>query len=221
MNIKNKIWLLIPIFGAICFVVLYIVSTFLYPGGSQVNTKSEGFSWANNYWCNLLYKNAVNGKKNPARPFALTGMIILSSTISFFWFLFPVQIKTTKYRRIIIQVSGSLSMIFAVFLYTDIHDEMINTAGFFGAIAFIGTFIGLYQIKWYGLFILGIINLILLLLNSFIYHIENLIVYLLIIQKISFATFLIWICCIDLIFFLSNNSIKYENKFLTKKTSKH
>jgi hypothetical protein len=108
-------------------------------------------------------------------------------------------------------------MIFAVFLYTDIHDEMINTAGFFGAIAFIGTFIGLYQIKWYGLFILGIINLILLLLNSFIYHIENLIVYLPIIQKISFATFLIWICCIDLIFFINNKSIKIDNKFFNKK----
>ena len=208
MNNRNKIWILIPIFGTICFVVLYIISTFLYPGGSQLNIKSEGFSWANNYWCNLLYKNAVNGQQNPARPFALTGMIILSSTISFFWFLFPVQIKTNKYRKIIIQLSGSLSMIFAMFLYTDIHDEMIKTAGFFGGIAFIGSFIGLYQIKWYGLFILGIINLNLLLLNNFIYYNKDLILYLPIIQKVSFASFLIWICYIDLKFFLRNNSLK-------------
>ena len=207
MNNRNKIWILIPIFGTICFVVLYIISTFLYPGGSQLNIKSEGFSWANNYWCNLLYKNAVNGQQNPARPFALTGMIILSCTISFFWFLFPVQIKTNKYRKIIIQLSGSLSMIFAMFLYTDIHDEMIKTAGFFGGIAFIGSFIGLYQIKWYGLFILGIINLNLLLLNNFIYYNKDLILYLPIIQKVSFASFLIWICYIDLMFFLRNNSI--------------
>ena len=204
---KNKIWILIPVFGIFCFVVLYIVSTFLYPGGSQLNVKSEGFSWANNYWCNLLYKNAVNGKQNPARPFALTGMIILSCTISFFWFLFPIQIKTNKYRKITIQFSGSLSMIFAMFLYTDIHDQMINTAGSFGAIAFIGSFIGLYQIKWYKLFILGIFNLILLLLNNFIYHNENLVIYLPIIQKVSFATFLIWICIIDLMFFLNNNEL--------------
>jgi hypothetical protein len=46
---KTKIILvLIPIFGTILFIVLYIVATLLYPGGSQVDKNSIGFSWMNN-----------------------------------------------------------------------------------------------------------------------------------------------------------------------------
>lgn len=207
----KKFWLLTPVFGTFIFLILYIISANLYPGGSQVNKNSIGFSWANNYWCNLMYKNAVNGKINPARPFALTGMVILCSTISFFWIVFPHKVKTNKIGKYIIQFSGSISMTFSLFLYTNQHDKMIITAGFFGVIALFGTFISLYKIKWYGLFSLGIINLLLLGLNNYVYHIEELIIYLPIIQKISFLTFLIWICIIDILLFYNNKIIDNTN----------
>ena len=73
----KSIWVLTPIFGTIVFVVLYIVATLLYPGGSQVDKNSIGFSWTNNYWCNLLNDNAINGQHNPAKPIAMTGMFVL------------------------------------------------------------------------------------------------------------------------------------------------
>ena len=47
-NKTKSILVLIPIFGTILFVVLYIVATLLYPGGSQVDKNSIGFSWMNN-----------------------------------------------------------------------------------------------------------------------------------------------------------------------------
>ena len=198
-NKTKSILVLIPIFGTILFVVLYIVATLLYPGGSQVDKNSIGFSWMNNYWCNLLNENAINGQPNPAKPIALTGMFILCLTLSFFWFIFPRQIEISKYLKLTIQVSGILAMTVVFFLFTDLnHDLVTNIASSFGAIATIGTFIGLYKNKLFGLFAFGLLNILLVGLNNLCYYNKELIIYLPVIQKISFVTFLVWICSINI-----------------------
>ena len=195
----KSIWVLTPIFGTIVFVVLYIVATLLYPGGSQIDKNSIGFSWTNNYWCNLLNDNAINGQHNPAKPIAMTGMFVLCLTLSFFWFLFPRHINLDRKLKLAIQISGTIAMTIAFFLFTNInHDLVTNLAATFGAISTIGTFIGLYKTKWFGLFAFGLLNIILVGLNNYVYYTKGLIIYLPVIQKISFATFLIWICCIDI-----------------------
>ena len=199
LNKTKNIYVLIPLFGTVIFFVLYILATILYPGGSQVDKNSIGFSWTNNYWCNLLNETAINGQPNPAKSIALTGMLVLCLTLSFFWFIFPRQINTSKNLKLTIQVSGILAMTVAFFLFTDInHDLVTNLASSFGAIATIGTFIGLYKKKWFGLFAFGLLNILLVALNNLCYYNKELIIYLPVIQKISFASFLIWICCIDI-----------------------
>lgn len=199
INKTNNILLLTPIFGTAIFVVLYVVATFLYPGGSQVNKNSNGFSWTNNYWCNLLNEKAINGQLNPAKPVALTAMFILCLTLTFFWLAFPRHINLDKKFKLVIQISGSLAMTIAFFLFTNInHDLITNLASSFGAIATIGTFVGLYKNKWFRLFAFGLLNILLVGLNNLCYYDKELIIYLPVIQKISFATFLIWVCCINI-----------------------
>ena len=194
----KSIYVLIPIFGTVIFLLLYIIATLLYPGGSQVDKNSIGFSWINNYWCNLLNKNAINGQFNPAKPVALTGMFILCLTLTFFWFIFPKQINVGKSLKLIIQISGALAMIVAFFLFTSInHDIITNLASSFGAIATVGTFIGLYKNNCRRLFFFGLFNILLVVLNNYVYYNKDLIIYLPVVQKITFATFLLWICCID------------------------
>lgn len=196
---SKNILLLTPIFGALFFVVLYFVATQFYPGGSQVDKNSVGFSWKNNYWCNLLNETAINGQPNLAKPIALTGMFVLCLALSFFWFIFPRQINLSKTLKVTIQVSGIFAMTVAFFLFTSInHDFVTNLASTFGAIATIGTLIGLYKNKYSGLFAFGLFNILLVGLNNLCYYNKELIIYLPVIQKISFATFLIWICCIDI-----------------------
>lgn len=197
----GNIWLLVPLLGTLVFLILYVIGSLVYPGGSQMDKHSEGFSWMNNYWCNLLGLYAINGEYNPARPIAITGMFVLCVTMSVFWYLFPKRIEYDKNNKLIIQLSGSLSMSVAMFVFTEMHDAIINTAGLLGIIAIVGSLIGLYKIKWYGLMIFGSLNLGLLLLNNYIYHIKIFIVYLPMIQKISFISYLIWICIIDIKFF--------------------
>jgi hypothetical protein len=191
-------WLLLPVFGIILYVILYIIATRYYPGGSQADKNSIGYSWINNYWCNLLYANGINGKPNAAQPIAMTAMGILCISLSLFWIQFPRFTTLNKPAKRAIQVSGTLAMIIGFLLFTNFnHDLIINTASCLGLIAMAGTFVGLYQNGWKVLFGLGLVNIVMIILNNVFYHTEGLIVYLPVIQKITFLVFLFWICCIS------------------------
>jgi hypothetical protein len=195
----KRIWALTPIFGTVIFAVLYFIATLYYPGGSQFDKNSIGFSWANNYWCNLLNDTAINGQKNTAQPIALTAMVILCLTLIFFWWQFPIYTSLDKKYKFTIQICGTLAMAIGFFLFAKFdHDLITNLASLFGLIATTGTFIGLYKNSWKVLFYFGLINILLVVGNNFLYYNKDLISYLPIVQKITFATFLIWICCINL-----------------------
>lgn len=194
---RNSIWLLTPVFGTVLFVILYIVATLLYPGGSQVDKNATGFDWFNNYWCNLLNEYAINGQQNPARPVAITGLLVLCLALTAFWFLFSRHSHSWGVGKLIIRVSGTAAMSISLFLFTDMnHDLVTNLASGFGLIATVTILIVLYQMKWYGLLIFGIGNLLLIAGNNYLYYHEALIVYLPVVQKLSFAAFLLWVCCI-------------------------
>lgn len=211
MKKLNPIIILVPILGTIIFFVLYFIATLYYPGGSQVDNNSIGFSWINNYWCNLLNENAMNGQHNFAKPIAMIAMFIICLSLSIFWIVFPHQIKTGEITKRLIQISGTLSMFVVFFLFTNInHDFITDVASFLGLIATIGTFIALYKTRWFGLFAFGLLNILLVGLNNYVYFTNGLIIYLPVIQKISFITFLIWICCIDINVYWS---VKTNDKF--------
>lgn len=214
MKKSKNIFVLIPTLGILIFIVLYFIATLYYPGGSQVEKNSIGFSWIDNYWCNLLNENAMNGQQNSAKPIAMTAMLALCFSLSFFWILFPQQVKTVKIIRLSIQISGIISMFVAFFLFTNInHDLITDVASFFGLIATIGTFTVLYKIRWMGLFMFGLINILLVGINNYVYFTHGLIIYLPVIQKISFAAFLIWIFCIDINLYWTTKKVGNNNSF--------
>ena len=190
---------LIPALGILLFVTLYIVAAYYYPGGSQFDKNAVGFSWKNNYWCNLLNDNAINGMKNTAQPIAITAMVILCVALSVFWWQFPGYTTLTKRYRLAIQVSGIIAMVTGLLLFSKIdHDWITNLASLFGLIAMTGTFTGLYKNKWTILFYFGLLNVALVAANNFLYYNKELISYLPLVQKITFLTFLAWITCIDI-----------------------
>jgi hypothetical protein len=201
---EKHIWILLPVAGTMLFAVLYLVAAKLYPGGSQVDATAAGFSWTNNYWCTLLDKQTLNGQYNMAQPIAITAMVVLCCTLLFFWFSFPVYLNVGKWLGMIMCVSGVLAVAIGLMLITNLnHDAITNLASLFGLVATTGTFIGLYRAKWYGLFLFGIVNMLLVGLNNYFYHAPGAIQYLPLVQKITFAAFLVWICCIDItIYFL-------------------
>lgn len=209
----EQLWLLIPLFGILFFVLLYYLATKYYPGGSQLNNQTKEFSWAQNYWCNLLNENAMNGMHNPARPIAIFAMIVLAFTLIIFWFLFTQQILFGRRMKIFIRSSAVISMFFCMLLFTSLHDMAINLATLFGLIPITGTFIGLKKLKWIKLFWMGLFIILFILLNNFLYYKQGMLYYLPIVQKITFLYFLTWICLIDINLF--KNFISKE-KFISK-----
>ena len=194
---KNS-WILTPLIGSFLFVILYVIAAFLYPGGSGTDKTAIGYSWTNNYWCNLLSEKAINGQTNTARPVAVTAMFVLCLSLSSFWILFPALTQLKKYHKLLIQVAGTDCMLASFLLLTDIdHDLAVNISSAFGLIAMIGTLIALYQLKWKWLFAIGLFDLLLVALNNYLYH-SNEMMYLPIVQKFSFLSFLVWFCLIDL-----------------------
>jgi hypothetical protein len=197
-NRKKNIWILTPLFGTLLYVLLYFVASLFYPGGSQFDKNSNGFSWAQNYWCNLLNESAINGQPNHSRPIALVAMIVLCLTLIIFWWQFPKHVEFKKNTRLIIQISGFASMTLGLFLFSDFHDIAINIATLLGLVAMTGTFLGLVKLRWKKLFWMGVINIVLVVANNILYYNSGLIHLLPIVQKITFVYFLLWICLISL-----------------------
>jgi len=195
---SNNIWILTPFIGSLLFVILYIIAALLYPGGSGADKAAIGYNWTNNYWCNLLSEKAINGQTNTARPVAITAMFILGLSLSTFWILFPAFIQLKKYHKLLIQLAGAACMLTSFLLLTNIdHDLAINTSSAFGLIAMIGTLIALHQLKWKWLFAMGVFDLLLVALNNYLYHSMEM-MYLPVVQKISFLAFLIWFSLISI-----------------------
>ena len=89
-------------------------------------------------------------------------------------------------------------MLTSFLLLTSIdHDLAVNTSSAFGLIAMIGTLIALYQQEWKWLFAFGLFNLLLVALNNYLYHTEQM-MYLPVVQKFSFVTFLAWLSLINI-----------------------
>ncbi len=88
-------------------------------------------------------------------------------------------------------------MVIILFIGTRYHDLVMNVAGGFGSIALIATFIALYQNKYFVLIRFGLFCLLLIGLNNYVYYSNQYIVYLPIIQKLTFVLFLFWIVLIN------------------------
>ena len=206
---KNS-WILTPVIGSILFVILYVIAALLYPGGSGIDKTAIGYSWTDNYWCNLLSEKAINGRTNTARLIAIAAMFILCLSLSAFWILFPALTQLKKYHRLLIQAAGTVCMLSSVLLLTSIdHDIAINTSSAFGLIAMIGTLIALYQLKWKRLFVIGLFDLLLVALNNYLYH-SNKMMYLPIVQKFSFLSFLVWFSVISIkLYYKSTHKISF------------
>lgn len=192
-------WPLISIGGILLFVVFYLLAAFYYPGGSNTNTHELGFSWRNNYWCELLGENAKNGEVNTGRSFGLAGMIVLSISISIFWWHIPTVVyEKSNIIRGFMRYCGILSMVFASLIFTNWHDGIIYVAVISGTIAFTLLFYELFRNKRDFLSYFGVVSLGFIFSNCLIYVSNFGISFLPLLQKITFGITLLWIILVIL-----------------------
>lgn len=184
--------LLRPVAGILLFIILYIIAAFLYPGGSDADKTATGFSWQNNYWCELLASYAQNGEPNTARPVAILAMTVLATSLIIFWNNIAGLFVYRKSGSRVAQYCGTGSMLVLPFLFTGLHDPVINISALLGCIAIIALLLSLYKQKMYLLFFIGVLCLLLCGINNYVYYSKDLLHYLPVIQKISFFIFLLW-----------------------------
>lgn len=197
------IW--IPTAGICVFIGFYLLAASIYPGGSNADRTAEGFSWVNNYWCDLLSKWAKNGQPNPASSIAIAAMTILCLALSAFWYLVPKLMRTGNHHYQIVQFSGISSMLLAIFVFSNYHDSIILVAVVLGVIALSGTYIALYRSKSYRLLGFGVVCLFLIIANGYIYYSKNWIQILPLLQKVTFLLYLLWIFFINIQFWHKSN----------------
>lgn len=208
---KFYYWPVFTISGLFLFIILYFVAAQYYPGGSNFDQKQPNFNWTSNYWCELLGRNAKNGQPNTARPFGISAMIILSTSVSIFWWNLPKLIPMKKWMNSTLQISGVLAMVFSSFIFSNYHDIVIYLAVFFGVVALSFTLYGLNKNGLRQYLGLCIFCILLIFLNNFIYLTDYMISYLPIIQKITFVFIFLWIGLLSLRYMKQEEDKSKEN----------
>lgn len=130
--------------GVFISVILLLVASMVYPGGSMFDKNSVGFDWMNNFISNLFAEKAINGMDNPSRIWADAGMIFLSASFAIFFVNFSKKIPS-KVNATIIKYFGIVSMFFTLLIATPLHDLMVNVASTLSLVSFF--YITVYLIR--------------------------------------------------------------------------
>ncbi len=183
---------LLPSLGILVFIVLYIYAASVYPGGSPIDPNSIGFDWFENLWCNLMREKAINGQVNPAQRVSLVALVLLASSMILFFVLFAIYFeKRLIWKRIII-VTGVISMVSSVFVFTSYHDIMTSILSLSGLIGISSILRALHKNKMTFFIVFGVICIILIALNNLFYYNTAFNDYLAVIQQINFILVLSW-----------------------------
>ena len=195
----HTIFLLSPLFGICLYILIYLLATYQFPGGSDFDKTAAGFSWRHNYWCELLAEKAPNGVVNAARPVAIFGMFVLAASLTMFWYLFSIVFADKG--RLLVRYAGLLSMIIALFLFAGPHDLVMIVSGLLGLFALAVCLVVLYRNKQYWVIFIGWFCIALCALNNYIYYSGVGFSYLAIIQKFTFIFFFLWFDWVNIIIY--------------------
>ncbi len=118
-------------------VILIVIASLLYPGGSLLDKNSTGFGWSKNFLSNLFATKAINGSVNPGWIWALTGMAFHSVGYGVFFIHMAGKIQSRQWARIL-KVIGAVNILFIFLIATPLHD--------LGTISIVLTLFGLFAI---------------------------------------------------------------------------
>lgn len=132
------------------FAITMVGGALAYPGGSWLYPQTAGFSWAANFWCDLMRRPAHNGAPNPLAPvlgtlaFAALGVALVP-----FWQ--EVSRLLPARRAGFVRVAGVVSAVCTALVallpsdrFPRLHAPVVLTAGILGMIC--GVLVGAFAI---------------------------------------------------------------------------
>ncbi len=130
-----------PIIGMIGFLVLFIIATTKYPGGSMNEIAAEGYSHFHNFICDLMSLNLEEGVVNDARPIAIFAHIMLSFAMISFFYILPELFSKQNWKTRIVRGLGMFAMVIFIFMYNvEYHDAVVTMSGILTIITFLVFF---------------------------------------------------------------------------------
>jgi len=111
--------------GVVISLILMIIATSVYPGGTMFNKNSVGFDWTKNFISNLFATKAINGSENSSRIWACLGMILLPFSYAIFFLNMSRKIPE-KNAANILKYGGAVNILCMFLIITPLHDLMLN-----------------------------------------------------------------------------------------------
>ena len=115
-------------------VILLVIATLVYPGGSLFDKKSTGFDWSKNFISNLFAAKAINGLENTSRIWAIIGMAFHSVGFGIFFVNMSKKVPA-KHAAIILKYIGAANIVFNFLIATSLHDIMVTISSTLSLIA--------------------------------------------------------------------------------------
>ncbi|MBK7105448.1 MAG: hypothetical protein IPH62_09205 [Ignavibacteriae bacterium] len=106
-------------------VILFMIATSVYPGGSILDKNSIGFDWSKNFISNLFLEKALNGFDNTSRIWAIIGMAVHSIGYGIFFINTSKKIPH-KHSKNVLKYVGTANIIFNFLIATPLHDIMVT-----------------------------------------------------------------------------------------------
>lgn len=199
--------LYLPLAAMALFVLFYVIAALNYPGGSWNDPQHNGFSFWNNYLCDLLDTYAINGALNEARIWSRTALAILCAGLFYLWYHLPILFAVKTLGVKIMWWGGMLAFVSTLSLSDKTHDTSVWISGFLGTVALVALVVELVRNKYTTLYPLGIVCIVVFLVNYGIYETGFGIRILPIFQKLTFTLFFLWFIQISRVLFRVNRQI--------------
>jgi hypothetical protein len=191
---KNKYLILI---GVTIGILLLIMSTIYYPGGTYENVNSEGYDWTSNYISNLLRPVAVNGEENTARPFAILGVLFLTASFGLFFVNFSNRIKIRS-ASLVIKYFGILATTLGfITVVPSMHDIMVTLSSILTLLIFFYITVMVIKSSLTLMKIMSIAFLLTFYFGAYMYFARFQLEYMPIMQKIIFMMKITWVLSLE------------------------
>jgi hypothetical protein len=116
-----------PLIGILSSILLLMLATTYYPGGTKESRDTVGYNWAHNFISTLFAPTALNGVANPARPFASPGWFIFCFSIAVMFRNLSKKGKST-FQKKAIEIGGIGAAIYAFLVVTPMHNLLATLA---------------------------------------------------------------------------------------------
>ena len=117
-------------------VILLVIATLVYPGGSLPDKSSAGFDWSKNFISNLFAAKAINGSDNTSRIWAIIGMAFHSVGYGIFFINTSVKMPS-RHAANVLKYVGAANIVFNFLIATPLHDIMVTISS---TLSLIGLF---------------------------------------------------------------------------------